>query len=808
MFLESKAIEDIQTALENNDTQAAASISRAYLRDLGSIPLNIAVTGESGSGKSSFVNAFRGIDHKDDRAAPTGPVETTMEPEAYPHPTYSNVTVWDLPGIGTTKFPADKYLEHVGFEKFDFFIIVSSDRFKENDVKLAQEIKKMGKNFYFVRAKIDSNLHSEKNSQKEYDEKKTLQKIKENCIQGLKELGVKAPQVFLVSNFICHLHLYDFPTLQKIMERDLPSHKRDVLILALPNICSSNIEKKKEVLRSQIKFHALASATVAALPIPGLSIAADLGLLVVVITQYLFHFGLDKKSLEKLSSDTRESGSGKSTFVNAFRGIDNRDDRAAPTDVVESTMVLKAYPHPKNPNVTVWDLPGIGTTKFPADQYLKHIGFEKFDFFIIVSSDRFRENDAMLAQEIKKMDKTFYFVRAKIDSNLLSAEKSQKKYNEEKTLQKIKDNCIQGLEEQGVMAPHVFLVSNFDLQLYDFPTLQETMERDLPSHKRDTLILALPNICSSNIKKKKEVLRSRIKMSLESKALAEIVTALKNNDTQKAASITKKYLRDLESIPLNIAVTGESGSGKSTFINAFRGIGDEDEGAAPTGVVETTMKPEAYRHLKYPNVTLWDLPGIGTPKFSADKYLKHVGFEKFDFFIIVSSDRFRENDVKLANEIKKMDKTFYFVRAKIDQNLSSEKRKTKYDEEKTLQEVKENCIQGESGSGKSTFVNAFRGIDHEDERAAPTDVVETTMVPEAYPHPTNPNVTVWDLPGIGTTKFPADEYLKFVEFDKFDFFILVSNDRFRENDAKLAQEIKKMGKTFYFVRAKIDSNLT
>ncbi|KAJ3595246.1 hypothetical protein NHX12_004550 [Muraenolepis orangiensis] len=203
---------------------------------------------------------------------------------------------------------------------------------------------------------------------------------------------------------------------------------------------------------------------------------------------------------------TGESGSGKSTFVNAFRGIDNRDDRAAPTDVVESTMVLKAYPHPKNPNVTVWDLPGIGTTKFPADQYLKHIGFEKFDFFIIVSSDRFRENDAMLAQEIKKMDKTFYFVRAKIDSNLLSAEKSQKKYNEEKTLQKIKDNCIQGLEEQGVMAPHVFLVSNFDLQLYDFPTLQETMERDLPSHKRDTLILALPNICSSNIKKKKELL--------------------------------------------------------------------------------------------------------------------------------------------------------------------------------------------------------------------------------------------------------------------------------------------------------------
>ncbi|KAJ3595775.1 hypothetical protein NHX12_005078 [Muraenolepis orangiensis] len=185
MSLETKVIEDIQTALENNGPHAAALITRKYLKDLDSIPLNIAVTGESGSGKSTFVNAFRGIDNRDESAAPTGVVETTMEPKAYPHPIYPNVTVWDLPGIGTTKFPADQYLKHIGFEKFDFFIIVSSDRFRENDVKLAKEIMILGKTFYFVRAKIDSNLISEEKSQKKYNKEKTLQKIKENCIQGL-----------------------------------------------------------------------------------------------------------------------------------------------------------------------------------------------------------------------------------------------------------------------------------------------------------------------------------------------------------------------------------------------------------------------------------------------------------------------------------------------------------------------------------------------------------------------------------------------------------------------------------------------
>ena len=181
--MESKVIEDLKNALENLDLVSAVSIINIkYLEDTNKIPLNIAITGESGVGKSAFVNAFRGIDNADERAAPTG-VETT-KPESYPHPIYPNVTLWDLPGVGTSKFPADQYLKHSWFENVDFFIIVSAGRFRENDARLAQEIKKMDKNFYFVRSKIDNNLSDAKRSQREYDEEKTLQKIRENCIQG------------------------------------------------------------------------------------------------------------------------------------------------------------------------------------------------------------------------------------------------------------------------------------------------------------------------------------------------------------------------------------------------------------------------------------------------------------------------------------------------------------------------------------------------------------------------------------------------------------------------------------------------
>ena len=176
-------LEDIKKAIENKDFLSAASITQKYLENTNNIQLNIAVTGQSGVGKSTFINAFRGIDNTDERAAPTGEVETTMKPKAYPHPTYPNVALWDLPGIGTPRYPADQYMKLVEFEKFDFFILVSDIRFNENDAKLAKEIKKMGKKFYFVRSKIDNSLRAAPRRQG-YDEEKTLQEIREYCIQG------------------------------------------------------------------------------------------------------------------------------------------------------------------------------------------------------------------------------------------------------------------------------------------------------------------------------------------------------------------------------------------------------------------------------------------------------------------------------------------------------------------------------------------------------------------------------------------------------------------------------------------------
>ncbi|XP_049452881.1 interferon-inducible GTPase 5-like [Epinephelus fuscoguttatus] len=292
-------IEKIKEELETNGPASAAAKIQEYLDQQDNIPLNIGITGESGSGKSTFVDAFRGIDNRDERAAPTGCVETTTEGTPSPHPNYPNVTLWDLPGIGTPN-SARNYLERVEFEKFDFFIIISADRFRENDVKLAKEIQRMGKKFYFVRSKIDNNVRDEERRlRSEFNAERTLKQIRDNCIQGLEKQGVKSPQVFLVSS--CDLHLYDLCLLEETLERDIPAHKKNTLVSAMPNVNRGIISKKKENLKAKIKYLASISALTACVPVPALFSDADVTMLVATIRKYKVTFGLDSESLQSLA---------------------------------------------------------------------------------------------------------------------------------------------------------------------------------------------------------------------------------------------------------------------------------------------------------------------------------------------------------------------------------------------------------------------------------------------------------------------------------------------------------------------------
>ncbi|XP_024076859.2 interferon-inducible GTPase 5-like [Terrapene carolina triunguis] len=312
-------IEALKAAFgEGNLTEASVKVKEA-LETADKITLNIAVTGESGSGKSSFVNAIRGLKDRDKGATAIGVTETTMKLLDYSHPSYPNVTVWDLPGIGTPTFKPHTYLKEVEFSRYDFFIIISCTRFISHDIQLAQEIQKLGKKFYFVRSKVDQDLANEKKMYDEegileqsnaptnrpppYSESAILDVIREDCIKGLKTGGVASPRIFLVTRW--DLGKFDFPKLQETLVNELPSHKKLILLRSLSHVSKETLEKKKEQLQTQIWLKSLVSCGIAAVPIPGLSTVCDVAMLVTSLKGFCRDFGLDEKSLSALSKRTK-----------------------------------------------------------------------------------------------------------------------------------------------------------------------------------------------------------------------------------------------------------------------------------------------------------------------------------------------------------------------------------------------------------------------------------------------------------------------------------------------------------------------
>ncbi|XP_065430054.1 interferon-inducible GTPase 5-like [Chrysemys picta bellii] len=299
-----KVFEEFMDIFKDKEQAEVASIAQAELDLFKSTMLNIAVTGETGAGKSSFINALRGLTAEDDGAAPTGVTEMTTEPTVYPYPNHPNVRLWDLPGIGAPDFQPTTYLQQVNFECYDFFVIIASERFKCNHMALAQEIERMGKRFYFVLSKVDEDLcNEERDHPRTFSQESVLERLRMDCRKHLQKAGMSNPEIFLLSS--CEFTKYDAPGLVKTLKDDLPGPKRLAFLLSLPHLSAEIIEEKKAALKKLIWLISLASALVNIIPIPRLSVACDISILLGFMIAFYKYFGLDDGSLANLA---RQSG--------------------------------------------------------------------------------------------------------------------------------------------------------------------------------------------------------------------------------------------------------------------------------------------------------------------------------------------------------------------------------------------------------------------------------------------------------------------------------------------------------------------
>ncbi|XP_060561747.1 interferon-gamma-inducible GTPase 10-like [Ruditapes philippinarum] len=214
--------------------------------------ITIAVTGNSGVGKSSLINALRGIDQSDENAAKEDVTETT---------------------------------------KYHFVVIVSARRFTENDAVIIKALQQLKKPFFLVRSNIGADVYNQRKIQKR---KKVLDKIRQDCLSNLHELEVKANDVFLVDSH--EHHDFELGKLQISIANNAPEAIKASLIFSYGNMSNEVIEGKIEHFRSRtmsVAIKAMASA------LPGAGYLMKVDVITDEITFYKEELGLDDASLVK-----------------------------------------------------------------------------------------------------------------------------------------------------------------------------------------------------------------------------------------------------------------------------------------------------------------------------------------------------------------------------------------------------------------------------------------------------------------------------------------------------------------------------
>ncbi|KAH0826259.1 interferon-inducible GTPase-domain-containing protein [Lanmaoa asiatica] len=132
----------------------------------------------------------------------------------------------------------------------------------------------------------------------------------------------------------------------------------------------------------------------------------------------------------------------------------------------------------------------------------------------------------------------------------------------------------------------------------------------------------------------------------------------------------------------HFAIAGISGSGKSSLVNAFRGLRSEDTGAAAVGIIETTPQVTRYPEASPEIPFVWyDVPGAGTLQCRDWQYFNNQGLYVFDSIIVLLDNRFTMTDIAILANARLFNIPTYIVRSKADQHIRNLMVEMGYDSE-------------------------------------------------------------------------------------------------------------------------------
>ena len=295
--------EEFRNAFEPSSVEKCIRMIERKVDELKYIPLNVAVMGNSGVGKSSFVNSIRGVTADDEGAAPVGVKETTLVIRDYSHPSHPLLKFWDLPGVGSNIFKRETYLSDINVDRYDFFLLITADRFTQDDTWLGEELHKRNKDYFFVRTKVGLDISNNKKAHpKTHNEDAVVREIRESTKEHLTKNGFPDVQVFLIDSY--KVNKFDFDQLERRLIEEFPNLKRRALVLSLKANCKEIIQLEVAKCRSRMWKIAGISALLATVRSPWQTVIFDYVLVANEAAFCSMQLGLDKTSLKRYTKLT------------------------------------------------------------------------------------------------------------------------------------------------------------------------------------------------------------------------------------------------------------------------------------------------------------------------------------------------------------------------------------------------------------------------------------------------------------------------------------------------------------------------
>jgi small GTP-binding protein len=251
---------------------------RERLAKLDRVEVKVALFGQPGAGKSSLINRLTG-----QRLAKVGVrTDTTTEAASY---SYNGLTLVDLPGYDTKRFPRDRFFEQFKIKEFDLFLCVFAGKYTGADTAFFRELHQSGKVCLLVSNKAEDLWQ-------EGETPESLQKtIEGDARQQVAEPSVK---VYFVS---CKTGL-GMDSLQQAISAKLEPAKRERWARNAQAYSDEALAAKREACDTYIGVAAGTSALNALNPLPGVDVAVDLGILGSLFASLRSAYGLTTTRLD------------------------------------------------------------------------------------------------------------------------------------------------------------------------------------------------------------------------------------------------------------------------------------------------------------------------------------------------------------------------------------------------------------------------------------------------------------------------------------------------------------------------------